>query len=300
MERPHHRVHRATPASPSQFQRADINGTCGDAAINAADVTVARNWLLNSTPLPDACGPTAAAAANPADESRPDVVGRIIRAVNVPNAVAGQPVTVQFQLDSQGDEASASFTVNWNPAVLTYVSAALGNGVPSGTNLGLNTTQTAQGRLGVLLDATNTYAAGTRQILLVTFSIPANAAAGTYPITFSGTPTAQSVSSANGTLLATTYESGNVVINTTAAEVTVSGRVMTPGGQGIRGARVTISDPNGNRRTFTTGSFGVFSFDDVQTGRNYVMSVTSRRYRFSTRVVSVTDTMADVNFVGLE
>ena len=290
----------ATPASPSQFQRADINGTCGDAAINAADVTVARNWLLNSTPLPDACGPTAAAAANPADESRPDVVGRIIRAVNVPNAVAGNQVVVPFQLDSQGDEASASFTINWNSAVLTYVSAALGNGVPTGTNLGLNTTQTAQGRLGVLLDATNTYATGTRQILLVTFSIPANVTAGTYPITFSGTPTAQSVSSANGTLLATTYESGNVVIVTTAAGVRVSGRVTTAGGQALRNATVVITDSAGNKRTVTTGSFGIYSFDDVEVGQSYVIGVQSKRYRFATRIVNVTDSLADVDFVGQE
>ncbi|MFT3744562.1 MAG: Calx-beta domain-containing protein [Pyrinomonadaceae bacterium] len=289
----------ATPATPSQFQRADINGTCGDAAINAADVTVARNWLLNSTPLPDACGPTAAARPE-ASEDRPDVVGRIIRAVNT-NGTAGNQVTVSFQLDSQGDEASASFTINWNPAVLTYVSAALGNGVPTGTNLGQNTTQTAQGRLGILLDSTNTYATGTRQILTVTFNVAAApGSVGTWPITFSGTPTAQSVSSANGTLLATTYESGNVVITTTAAGVRVGGRVTTASGQALRNATVVLTDAAGNKRTVTTGSFGIYSFDDVEVGQSYVVGVQSKRYRFGTRIVNVTDSLADVDFVGQE
>ncbi|MBK6587198.1 MAG: hypothetical protein IPG22_02600 [Acidobacteria bacterium] len=65
----------------------------------------------------------------------PEVVGRIIRAVNT-TTTTGQTVAVSFQLDSQGDEASASFTVNWNPAVFTYVSSAAGAGVPTGTNLG--------------------------------------------------------------------------------------------------------------------------------------------------------------------
>ena len=184
-------------ANGIQFQAGDTNldagNGCGNGQIEVGDVTVIRGYNLGLFPLKPVCGPTAPVSSR---TDSPDVVGRIIRAVNT-NGFGVQSVTVPFQLDSQGDEASASFTANWNPAVLTYVSAALGNGVPSGTNLGLNTTQTAQGRLGVLLDATNTYAAGTRQILLVTFSLPANAPAGVYPITFSGTPTAQSVSSAN-------------------------------------------------------------------------------------------------------
>ena len=161
------------PAPGAQFQAADVNldaaGACGNGQIDAGDVTVIRGYnlgILNGVPLPTKplCGPTGPVVSI-ANES-PEVVGRIIRAVNVSTA-AGQTVTVSFQLDSQGDEASASFTANWNPAVLTYVSSAVGSGVPTGTNLGVNATQTAQGRLGVLLDATNPYAAGTRQILTV-------------------------------------------------------------------------------------------------------------------------------------
>ncbi|MEQ1604782.1 MAG: Calx-beta domain-containing protein [Pyrinomonadaceae bacterium] len=281
------------------FQRADVNLPCGNGQIDSGDVTVIRQILLNSTPLVAACGPTAAVRPESMDAARPDVVGRIIRAVNT-TGVAGQPVTVSFQLDSQGDEASASFTANWNPAVLTYVSAAVGAGVPTGTNLGLNTSQTAQGRLGVLLDATNTYAAGTRQILTVTFTVAANATPQTVPVTFSGTPTAQSVSSAQGALLATTYESGNVVITTTAAGVRVSGRVTTAGGQALRNATVILTDSEGNRRTVTTGSFGIYTFDDVEAGQTYVVGVQAKRYRFASRVVNVTDSLADVDFVGQE
>ena len=293
------------PAGP-QFQAADVNldvaGACGNAQIDVGDVTVIRGYnlgVLNGVPITTkpVCGPTAPAAAR--GETAEGTGGRVIRAVNA-SAIAGQQVTVSFMLDSLGNEASASYTVNYPASVLTYVSAAIGGGVPTGSNLGLNTSQTAAGRLGVLVDSTNTYAAGARQMITVTFAVPANAAAGTYPVSFSSTPTAQSVSSAQGALLTTTYQSGNVVIGTTAAGVAVSGRVLNASGQGVRGATVTMTDPNGNRRTFVTGSFGIYRFEDVTGGQSYVIAVRSSRYRFNSRVVNVTDSLSDVDFVGLQ
>lgn len=293
------------PAPGPQFQAADVNldapGACGNGQIDAGDVTVIRGYnlgVLNGLPLPTkpVCGPTAPVVTGP---DSPEVVGRIIRAVNT-TGTPGQPVTVSYQLDSQGDEASFSFTTNWNPAVLTYVSSALGSGVPAGANLGLNTSQAANGRLGVLVDSTNTFAAGTRQILTVTFVVAANAAPGVYPITFSGSPTAQSVSSAQGALLTTVYESGNVTILATAAGVTVSGRITNPNGQGVRGASVVITSSTGNRRTVTTSSFGTYTFNDVEAGGSYVIGVTAKRYRFASRVVNVTDSLTDINLVGQE
>ncbi|MEQ1606979.1 MAG: carboxypeptidase-like regulatory domain-containing protein, partial [Pyrinomonadaceae bacterium] len=142
--------------------------------------------------------------------------------------------------------------------------------------------------------------AGTRQILTVTFTVAAGATAQTVPVTFSGTPTAQSVSSAQGALLATTYETGTVIIGATAAGVTVSGRVINANGQGVRGATVAITDSAGDRRSVTTGSFGFYSFEDVEAGQSYVIGVTSKRYRFGSRVVNVTDSLSDVDFVGQE
>ena len=287
----------APPAAGTQFQAADVNldqnNGCGNAQIDAGDVTVIRGYNLGLFAPKPVCGPTAPTGAKP---SLVEATSRIIRAVDVVG-FPGQNVTVQFEMDSQGTEASASFASNWNPAVLNYVSTAMGNGVPAGTNLSLNATQRGDGRLGVLLDSTNTFAAGTRQILTMTFAVPANAPGGTYPISFSGSPTAQSISNEQGALLGTTFESGNVVIR---SESTVSGRVTTPGGQGIRGARVTISDPNGVQRSFVTGSFGAFVFEGVTPGRNYVLSVTAKRYRFQSRVVSVMDSLSDINFAGLE
>lgn len=82
--------------------------------------------------------------------------------------------------------------------------------------------------------------------------------------------------------------------------VSLSGRVTTPGGQGLRNAVVTLTDPQGNRRTATTSSFGVYSFDNVQTGETYFVTVASKRYRFAARNLLVNGVMTDVDFVGLE
>ena len=87
----------------------------------------------------------------------------------------------------------------------------------------------------------------------------------------------------------------------TAAQASVSGRVLTAEGIGIRNARVVIT---GNSLTepivATTGSFGYFTFDGLATGQTYVVTVNSQRYTFSTpsRVLSLIDNVADVDFVA--
>ena len=86
----------------------------------------------------------------------------------------------------------------------------------------------------------------------------------------------------------------------TAANVSVSGKVLTPDGRGLRNAVVTITDSNGIRRTVTTSSFGLYSFDNLQVGQTYVIRVSSKLYRFSSRLVQVNDTLTDVDFVGQE
>ena len=82
------------------------------------------------------------------------------------------------------------------------------------------------------------------------------------------------------------------------APAAVSGRVLTPDGRGLRNAKVVITGPDGSSRTVTTGSFGNYSFEDVESGRNYVIGVVSTKYNFVSRVLPVFDTLADVDFVG--
>lgn len=82
--------------------------------------------------------------------------------------------------------------------------------------------------------------------------------------------------------------------------VAVGGRVTTPTGLGLRNAVVALTDSLGVRRTATTSSFGVYSFGNVRAGETYTIGVSSKRYRFSSRILLVNDNLTNVDFVGLE
>ena len=86
----------------------------------------------------------------------------------------------------------------------------------------------------------------------------------------------------------------------TASDAVVSGRVMTPDGLGLRGARITMIDSRGIAKTVTTSSLGYYQFDEVKTGETYVLGVMSRRYRFASRALTVDDSLTEVDFVGIE
>ncbi len=86
----------------------------------------------------------------------------------------------------------------------------------------------------------------------------------------------------------------------TAASVEISGRVVTPEGRGIRNARVSITDRDGNQSFVTTSSFGYYTLENVEVGQSYVIGVQSKRYRFESRLVQLVDSLTDINFVGLE
>jgi hypothetical protein len=90
-------------------------------------------------------------------------------------------------------------------------------------------------------------------------------------------------------------------LQSTAAGVSLSGRVTTADGAGIRNARVTIT---GNSlpepRVVTTGSFGYYSFDGLTAGETYVVTVNSQRYTFQvpSRVYTLIDNIVDADFTA--
>lgn len=86
----------------------------------------------------------------------------------------------------------------------------------------------------------------------------------------------------------------------TAPAVSVSGRVTTPAGLGLRNATVFLIDASGVRRTATTSSFGLYQFTDVPAGPAYSMSIASKRYRFTPRIFDLTANLENFNFEGLE
>jgi subtilisin-like proprotein convertase family protein len=84
----------------------------------------------------------------------------------------------------------------------------------------------------------------------------------------------------------------------TAAPVSVSGRVMTPLGSSIQRARVTLMSAGGQTRQTMTNSFGNFSFDGVNVGETYLISVQAKGYSFETQTIRVEDEIKGVEFIG--
>jgi hypothetical protein len=86
----------------------------------------------------------------------------------------------------------------------------------------------------------------------------------------------------------------------TAASVTVSGRVITAQGRGIRSVIVIMTDSNGNTRTATSSSSGYYRFTDVPAGETYIFTARGKRFSFrqNSQVLSVMEDTDDINFVA--
>jgi hypothetical protein len=93
----------------------------------------------------------------------------------------------------------------------------------------------------------------------------------------------------------------NSQLQVTAAPVQLNGRALTPYGQGIAGASVVLTNPGTGETTVArTNTFGYYSFNDLQTGTLYVVTINHKRYTFeqNTRWFTLVDDLAGVDFVS--
>lgn len=88
----------------------------------------------------------------------------------------------------------------------------------------------------------------------------------------------------------------------TAASVTISGRVQTARGNGIRNVQLTIVGGNGVNRTVITGPFGAFHFDEIEVGQTYIITAFAKHYRFGqpSQIITVMDNIEDLEFTALK
>ena len=86
--------------------------------------------------------------------------------------------------------------------------------------------------------------------------------------------------------------------NSSTSNVSVSGRVTTSGGRGVRNAMVNLRDQLNVTRQVLTGPFGAYRFDNVVPGQTYTVSVTSRRFQVTSQTISVNDDLTGVNFIS--
>ncbi len=137
---------------------------------------------------------------------------RTVQVVGV-SGIAGATIQVPVELVAAGNENALSFTVTFDPAVLGSPDAAKGSAASDAT-LFENGTQAATGKYGVLLGlpAGQVFAAGTRQVVVMTFTIAAGASAGTTPVAFGDTPIAREVTDEAATVLPACWSGGHVTV----------------------------------------------------------------------------------------
>lgn len=96
-------------------------------------------------------------------------------------------------------------------------------------------------------------------------------------------------------------ETGAYTISLTGpATGSISGKIVSPSGVGLRNSTVVLTDALGVKRTSTTSSFGFYNFDNVAPGPNYTLSIASRLYRFAPQPIQFNDDLTNINFTGLE
>lgn len=291
----------------NEFQRADVAplATLGDGLLSAGDTIQARRYVAGLDPKIVGGGSAGlseqmlGAIGGAFGEAELDGDTRLLRVTNGFGSPGGQ-VTIGVELMPEGNETASSFTLYFDQSILSNPVASVGSGLPSDTVLTVNSSQQSNGRVMMLVDAGDVLGAATelKRVVNITFNVAPTAAFGTTEVSFGNWPTVSSISDQFGNLVATGFNSGVVTIGEPSADV--SGRVLTPTGQGLRNAQVTLTRANGTFTSTPTSSLGFFSFSGVQLGQTVTIRVNSRRYRFDSQSVGVTSNMAPLQFVGLE
>lgn len=229
-----------TAGQGSEFQRADSapRSTFGDGLIRLADWVQAGRYVEALDPSTPAAGPTAPSASNDAGSVPADIEqGLVVRVANT-TFTRGQDNNLSIEMDAQGNENAAAFTLNFNPDHLIFVSATLGSGVPAnaGAVLNTNAVQAAAGRVGFALALRGgfNFGTGTKQILSVRFSVPTSGNQNTSNVNLTDEVLLREVVGTNAVNLTGTFSNGTVTFTPTVNEVpiisTIAPSFVTVGG----------------------------------------------------------------------
>ncbi|MBS1791707.1 MAG: choice-of-anchor D domain-containing protein [Acidobacteria bacterium] len=232
-----------TPAAGSEFQRADCapRNSKGDGILAVDDWVQAGRYYAALDAVQTIGGPSAPTQfriaefafrnlpPTPTNSSVPVRVPRfgirnqqrVLRAVNA-TLVRGQTGTLSIEMDSLGNENAVGFSLNFDPNVLTYVSAATGSAAPNAFLI-INNSQVASGKLGLAIaqPAGEKFAAGTRQVATVRFTVAANTAAST-TISFGDQPVKRQIADVNALTLTASYTDGSMTLVNSVACVSAA------------------------------------------------------------------------------
>ncbi len=162
------------------------------------------------------------------------VTSRTVRVVNA-SAAPGSTVSIPIELTAQGNENALGFSLNFDPAILSNPQVKLGKDASS-ASLNENRSQIGSGRYGLALalQTGQTFAAGNREIVIVSFMVNPNTVASSTRIEFGDQPIVREIVDPNGNVLSAAWTGGTITI-TRGFESDVAPR---PNGNGS----VTIAD----------------------------------------------------------
>lgn len=142
-------------------------------------------------------------------------------------AMAGGPVTVPVEIVANGNENALQFSLNYIPAVLTYASVELGTNFAEAT-LFVNTSQTASGRVGIILALPTgaTMPPGVQQVVRVTFNTAVRTSTSplTSPVSFGDAPTVRQLVNAQAATVSANYLQAIITLTTSILEADVNPR----------------------------------------------------------------------------
>lgn len=192
------------------------------------------------------------------------------------SVAAGGLLTLPIELVSQGNENRLAFSLQLDTSLLLNPQFTLGADATSAT-LTTNLSQAAQGRFGILVQMPpgQTFAAGTRQALVLSVVVISGANATSTTVAFADSPTVRRIADLNGNSLSTNY---------TPATITIAS-----GYEGDVAPR-----PNGNNGSVTiadwvqTGRFAA-GFDVAAIGSEFQRTDTAPRGTFGNGSITISD-----------
>lgn len=193
--------------SQAELNAADCAplATLGDGVITVADYVQAMRFAVGLDKPAAAQAPIRVAASLGRALPRATAVARKLRIAGA--LVPGQRNDLTVELESEGGENGLQFTLAFDPAVMTFESVRLGDADP-GLSLLENSTQAANGRVGVLLTMPTgqSLPAGTKKLVKLRVRLAASVSATQSAVQLEDSLIARQLVDANAAALPTVYE----------------------------------------------------------------------------------------------
>ena len=229
---------------------ATVAGNATLSTVVAGSLPMTLQWWFNSVPVPGGtnsalslsnisqadAGPYYLVAMNSAGSVTSSVatltvtLGPSLVQIAAGTVAGDGSVTVPLNLVANGSENAASFSIDFDPTLLTYQGAASSTGASNGSLL-INSSQVASGRVGVAIAMPTgiTFGVGAQQIAVVSFTASILPHPTVTTLSFGDAPIPRLVVSPAGLQLQANFAPGSLTIPASAMEGDVFPR---PAGDG--------------------------------------------------------------------